>query len=174
VSLETVSELVFVTGGARSGKSAFALTRAQECGGDQVSFVATAQVLDDEMRDRIARHRQERNSKWQTLEEPLELARGVSGAAHETVIVDCLSLWVSNLMMHGLEESVILERAEDVLSDVGKKTLIVVTNEVGFGIVPDNALARAYRDALGRVNQRFAAASSEAHLMVSGLSWRLK
>jgi adenosylcobinamide kinase / adenosylcobinamide-phosphate guanylyltransferase len=166
--------LIFVTGGARSGKSRFALARAQERGGDEVSFVATAQALDEEMRDRIAQHRLERNPHWETLEEPLELNRVVSSALNEVVVVDCLSLWVSNLMMDDLEERVILERAEAVIASAFEKTLIVVTNEVGFGIVPDNALARAYRDVLGRVNQIFAAASSEVHLMVSGVSLRLK
>jgi adenosylcobinamide kinase / adenosylcobinamide-phosphate guanylyltransferase len=168
-----VAELVFVTGGARSGKSRFALERAQDRGGDAVSFLATAQALDTEMTERIQAHKKERNPRWETLEEPLNLNPALERATHETVVVDCLSLWISNLMLSGLEETAMLERAETVISR-GCSTLIVVSNEVGSGIVPDNALARAYRDALGRVNARFGSASSEAYLMVAGLALPLK
>ncbi len=168
-----MSELIFVTGGARSGKSRFALARATEIGGEDVTFIATAQALDAEMRERIATHRFERNPRWQTVEEPVNLSAALEGAIHEVVVLDCLSLWVSNLMLAGLKEAAILEEATQVFSSQGKR-LIVVSNEVGFGIVPDNALARTYRDVLGRVNQTFAAVASEAHLLVSGLPLRLK
>jgi adenosylcobinamide kinase / adenosylcobinamide-phosphate guanylyltransferase len=168
-----MSELIFVTGGARSGKSRFALARATEIGGEAVTFIATAQALDAEMRERIATHRLERNPHWQTLEEPVNLSAALGQASHEVVVLDCLSLWVANLMLSGLAEAAILEEAAQVSSSQ-RKRLIVVSNEVGFGIVPDNALARTYRDVLGRVNQTFAVTASEAHLLVSGLPLRLK
>jgi adenosylcobinamide kinase / adenosylcobinamide-phosphate guanylyltransferase len=168
-----VPELIFVTGGARSGKSSFALARATALGGDAVSFIATAETLDAEMTDRVARHKLERNPHWETLEEPINILAALERASHEIVLLDCVSLWISNLLLSGLEEPAMLERTDVIIRSL-QKTLIVVTNEVGFGIVPDNALARAYRDALGRVNARFAAASSEAHVLVSGLALRLK
>ena len=165
--------LVLVTGGARSGKSRFALSLAGAAGGDAVTFIATAEALDVEMVDRIGRHRGERNTAWTTVEAPRDLSAAVERCATPVVVVDCLSLWVSNLMLDGVDEPEIVARAQ-CLAPVPGRLLIAVTNEVGLGIVPDNALARTYRDALGRVNQRVAASSSEAYLLVSGLPLRLK
>ena len=168
--------MIFVTGGARSGKSAFALQKASSLAGDAVSFIATAEALDDEMSERIERHRLERNLSWQTLEEPMELESALERATHKLVVLDCVALWVSNLLLAGVSETAMLERTAAFITAAARleKTVIVVSNEVGLGIVPDNALSRRYRDALGRVNQRFAAASSEAYLLVSGLELRLK
>jgi len=165
--------LVFVTGGARSGKSSFALRRASAAG-DAVTFIATAEAFDDEMTDRIDRHRGERNPAWRTIEAPRDLATALSMATTPVVIVDCLSLWVSNLMLDGITEAEIVARSACLVPSKIAPLIITVTNEVGLGIVPDNALARAYRDCLGRVNQAVAAASTEAHLLVSGLALRLK
>ena len=165
--------LIYVTGGARSGKSGLAERLALQHGGDQVSYLATAQAFDDEMRDRIQRHRQDRPAPWRTVEEPLavpEVLAKLSGV----VLLDCLSLWVSNLLLSELEDADILGRVDALLGGATGKTLIVVSNEVGSGIVPDNALARRYRDSLGWANQRVAAASDEAYLLVSGLKVRLK
>lgn len=165
--------LVFVTGGARSGKSSFALRLAEDVGGDAVTFIATAEALDMEMVDRIGRHRGERNTAWTTIEAPRDLSGAVEQCVTPVVVVDCLSLWVSNLMLDGVDEAEIVARAQ-CLAPFQGRLLIAVTNEVGLGIVPENALARSYRDALGRVNQLVAASSTEAYLLVSGLPLRLK
>ncbi len=167
-----MNKLIFVTGGARSGKSTFALERAEALGGDRVSFVATAEALDDEMQTRIDHHRLERNPAWQTLEQPLELDLTV--CRHDVIVLDCVSLWVSNQLLGGLEETQILKHTEHLIAGLGSKTLIVVSNEVGLGIVPDNPLSRAFRDTLGRVNQRLARAASEAFQIVCGLEIKLK
>lgn len=173
------NELVFITGGARSGKSAFALEKARAF--DQpVSFIATAQALDAEMGERIARHQRERPADWVTLEEPRDVPEALEGAS-SAVVLDCLSMLVSNLMLgdaeHGpLEEAAILERVGAIL-EVQKSRmypLIVVSNEVGSGVVPEYPLGRAYRDALGRANTMVARASTQAFLIVSGLPLKLK
>ena len=168
--------MIFVTGGARSGKSAFALQKASSLAGDAVSFIATAEALDTEMSERIERHKLERNLSWQTLEEAMEIESALERATHELIVLDCVALWVSNMLLAGVSEAVMLERTGVFITATARleKTVIVVSNEVGLGIVPDNALSRSYRDALGRVNQRFAAASSETYLLVSGLELRLK
>jgi adenosylcobinamide kinase / adenosylcobinamide-phosphate guanylyltransferase len=178
------NDLVFVTGGARSGKSAFALEKARAHGGD-VTFVATAQAFDFEMRERIARHKLERyglerHGHWTTLEEPRDVP-GALERASGAVVLDCLSIWVTNLML-GDPEHAALEEAEilahvDAMLGVQKSrahALIVVSNEVGSGVVPKYPLGRAFRDALGRANQTVARAASEAYLIVAGLPLKLK
>jgi adenosylcobinamide kinase / adenosylcobinamide-phosphate guanylyltransferase len=168
------SRLLYVTGGARSGKSRFAEGLAIQAGG-HVTYLATAQPFDDEMQGRIGRHRADRPEEWTTLEEPLEVGTVLS-SLHGTVLLDCLSLWVSNLMLRGDSDEAILQAADGwrAAQQIRGGVLIVVSNEVGLGIVPDNALARRYRDTLGWVNQRAAAASDEAWMLVSGLPLRLK
>jgi adenosylcobinamide kinase / adenosylcobinamide-phosphate guanylyltransferase len=172
---EDLARLIYVTGGARSGKSSFAERRATELGGNQVTYLATAQAFDAEMTDRIGRHRAERPAGWHTLEEPLELCSAVQ-KVQGVLLLDCLSLWVSNLVLRGDSDEQILQAAGDLIKsqELRGGPLIAVSNEVGLGIVPDNALARRYRDTLGWVNQRFAAASDEAWMLVSGLPLRLK
>ena len=164
--------LVLYLGGARSGKSRLALERARTSGSDVV-FVATGEPLDDEMADRIARHKAERPAAWVTVEEPVELERSLADAPREaTVLVDCLSLWVANVFETSPAEE-IAERA--AVFAVGRAGLtIAVTNEVGLGIVPDNELARRYRDVLGRVNATWAAAADEAYFVVAGRALRLE
>ena len=163
-----------VLGGARSGKSAFAQARAEARGG-ALLYIATAQAFDAEMESRIGAHRAARGPRWRTLEEPLELARALSGtaAAGSVVLVDCLTLWLSNLMAAGRDA-----RTEGAALAASLATLagevIFVSNEVGSGIVPDNALARAFRDAQGRLNQEMAAACGSAFLVVAGLPVTLK
>lgn len=167
--------IVYVSGGARSGKSRFAETYAARSG-DDVTYLATAQAFDDEMRDRIARHRGDRPAAWHTAEEPLDVAQAARNIQTPTLLLDCLSLWVSNLLLAGEPEDRMLAATDDLLAALRERggLSVLVSNEVGLGIVPDNALARAYRDALGRVNQRVAAASDEAYLLVSGLPLQLK
>ncbi|MBO1438256.1 bifunctional adenosylcobinamide kinase/adenosylcobinamide-phosphate guanylyltransferase [Meiothermus sp. CFH 77666] len=167
------ARLILVTGGARAGKSAFAQEWAQALGDGQVSFIATAQALDDEMRQRIARHQAERPPGWETLEEPLEVPYTLSQAQGRVVLLDCLTLWVSNLM---LAEREVLPEVENLLAARAEtgKTLLVVTNEVGMGIVPDNTLARRYRDLLGAANRRIAEEADVVYLLVAGIPLKLK
>jgi adenosylcobinamide kinase/adenosylcobinamide-phosphate guanylyltransferase len=178
--------LTLLTGGVRSGKSARALSLARERAGDaRVLFVATAQAFDDEMRARITAHKAERSPGWDTLEEPLDLAERLADRLNgdsrcEAVVVDCLTLWVSNLLLalpdDADAESIIAARARLVVEALGRANVpaIVVTNEVGLGVVPPTALGRRYRDALGRVNQIVAAAADEVILLVSGIDVVIK
>ncbi|GAB6062476.1 bifunctional adenosylcobinamide kinase/adenosylcobinamide-phosphate guanylyltransferase [Deferrisoma palaeochoriense] len=172
-----MARIVFVTGGARSGKSRFA-QRIAEAWEGPLLYVATAEVLDDEMADRVRRHRADRGPRWETLEEPLDLpaalraAEGFGGA-----LVDCLTLWVSNLLGRWGGDETGLAAALDGFYqalEAFRGRVCLVTNEVGSGIVPENALARRFRDLAGRVNQECAARAHEAYLVVSGLPVRLK
>ena len=174
-----MGQLIYVTGGARSGKSRFAERRASELGQNElgqenVTYLATAQAFDKEMTLRIKRHRADRPTSWTTLEEPLDVVMALDRSPHPVVLLDCLSLWISNLLLAGHDDVVMLERVAALLEAAKDSALIVVSNEVGSGIVPDNALARRYRDVLGWANQQVAAAADEAYLLVSGLSVRLK
>lgn len=170
-----MSKLILVLGGARAGKSTFALRLAEERLGDgQGCFIATAQALDNEMAERIARHREERSASWITIEEPYQLDAALLQAAESRVVlIDCLTLFVSNWLLRSENEAMqtIVER---LLANVNSQTVICVSNEVGLGIVPDNPLARTFRDLLGRVNQQFAAAADEVYLLVAGLPLKLK
>jgi adenosylcobinamide kinase / adenosylcobinamide-phosphate guanylyltransferase len=161
----------FLLGGARSGKSSLGVRMAQEWDLQLhigVHFVATAEAFDDEMEDRIGRHQRERPTAWSTLEFPRELAEGIAGQPNGILLIDCLSLWVSNLMLDDVDE--IEERADAVVALLRQRSdpSVVVSNEVGMGIVPENALARRYRDILGRVNAKFASGADAAYLVVGG------
>jgi adenosylcobinamide kinase/adenosylcobinamide-phosphate guanylyltransferase len=170
-------EIVLVTGGARSGKSRFAQSRAEAWKGGLL-FIATAEVLDLEMRERVETHRQERGPRWDTLEEPLDLAGALTAAAgYDGVLLDCLTLWTSNLLgAHGSDESRLRAAVDAFLAALEgfDGRLCIVTNEVGSGIVPENRLARRFRDLAGTVNQEAAARATAAFLVVSGLPMRLK
>jgi adenosylcobinamide kinase/adenosylcobinamide-phosphate guanylyltransferase len=163
--------LVVYVGGARSGKSGLALQRAHEAAAPVV-FIATGEAGDDEMAERIERHRADRPAAWRTVEEPLELEAALGRIPDgTTAIVDCLSLWVANL---GEGEDVEARSAAAVRVATARRGLtIAVTNEVGLGIVPDNPLARGYRDTLGRVNAEWAAVADEAYFVVAGRPLRL-
>ena len=152
-------------GGARSGKSSLAVEIARRWGGP-VTFVATAGAGDEEMAVRIARHRAERPPAWHTVEEPLDLLDAVRSApAGDLLVVDCLTLWVSNLLLSGAGAPA----AEVAAALAGRGApAVVVSNEVGMGIVPDHPLGRAFRDALGAVNTTFAARADRAALLVAG------
>lgn len=170
-------QVVFVTGGARSGKSGFAQRLVEGWEGPLV-YVATGEARDAEMRERIEAHQRDRGERWQTLEEPLDLAGALARTAGRGgVLVDCLTLWTSNLLEEAERDPAAPERRlaelDAALAARGGR-VCVVTNEVGLGIVPENALARRFRDLAGRVNQRAAAAATEAWLVVSGLPLRLK
>ncbi len=161
-------------GGARSGKSRLAQRTAEANGGELV-FIATAQAFDDEMRDRIARHQNDRNSRWRTVESPLDLPAAIAreGGEGRTLLVDCLTLWASNTMLAEVDVNAAgAALVAAIASSAG--TIILVTNEVGWGIVPDNALARQFRDVAGRLNQQVAAAVDDVRLVVAGIAMQLK
>ena len=165
--------LTLILGGARSGKSRLALQRAEAIA-QPVCFIATAQAQDAEMADRIARHQAERPAHWVTVEAPLDLAGVMHTAPSGVVVVDCLTLWVSNLM---LAETVSLEAESRKLVETcsqAQTKVILVTNEVGCGIVPDNALARRFRDEAGRLHQLAAQHATEVHWMMFGIGMRIK
>ena len=178
-----MARVILVTGGSRSGKSRHALTLAESLPGPR-AFVATCPPLDDEMRERIRKHRAaRRDAAWQTIEEPTDLARVLGASAEfEVVLVDCLTLWVGNLMHEADErgeqmgEDEIEQCCRAVLEACAKRSgaVLFVTNEVGMGIVPENALARRFRDLAGRCNQMVAAAADEVILMVCGIPQPLK
>ena len=168
--------LVVLLGGARSGKSARAVELAAKHGGG-VTFVATAEARDDEMRERIAAHRMSRPPGWSTVEEPLDLVGAVTAAAPEsTVVVDCLSLWAANAIERGDSDAEVEAHAATAAAAAGARTglTLAVSNEVGLGIVPDNPLGRRYRDVLGRVNAIWVDAADEAMLVVAGRALRLE
>ena len=166
--------LTLVTGGARSGKSAYA-ERLAASHGRPVLFVATAEARDDDMRQRIERHRAGRPAGWQTLEEPIAVAVRLRAQyqSDAVVLVDCVTLLVSNLLLAGRPVQPEIDGLIAWQASCGA-TLIAVTNEVGLGIVPDNALAREYRDLLGQTNQALAAAAGNVVLMVAGIPLAIK
>jgi adenosylcobinamide kinase/adenosylcobinamide-phosphate guanylyltransferase len=181
-----MKRLIFLLGGARSGKSYHAQTWA-ETHGEQVLFVATAQAFDDDMRQRIQHHQQDRPESWHTLEAPLQtgaaILRAQQTGPYDTVLVDCITLLASNALLT-LPEDCTQEQANTaVLAEVdallaayadSAATWLIVSNEVGMGIVPPTTLGRLYRDALGRANQRIAQQADEVLLLVAGLPWTLK
>ena len=159
-----------LTGGARSGKSRLATQLGARRSGPVV-VIATGEALDEEMAERIQRHRAERPPEWTTVEEPLELERAITGAPDDAfVIVDCLSLWVANLMGREVPGDEIIARAAEAASLAARRPAgtVVVTNEVGSAIVPDNVLARRYRDLLGVVNAAWGSAAARVGLVVAG------
>jgi adenosyl cobinamide kinase/adenosyl cobinamide phosphate guanylyltransferase len=163
--------LTVLLGGARSGKSTLAVQwgRRHAARGGAVVFVATAPDLDDDMRRRIERHRVNRPG-WPTVEELHDLPAAVAGHDDALVIVDCLTLWVSNLVLRGDDDGAIVELAERSADAFAARSgpTVVITNEVGMGIHPDNELGRRYRDVLGYVNQAFVARAGQSLLLVAG------
>jgi len=178
-----MAEVILITGGARSGKSGFAQRLAEALPGDR-AFVATCPVLDGEMTARIARHRADRAGRgWRTVEEPLDLPAALALlAATPVVLIDCLTLWVNNLLHQAatdgraLGENEVVPELDRLVAALAAHPgmVILVTGEVGWGIVPANELARRFRDVAGRVNQRVAAAADRVVLMVSGLPMAVK
>jgi adenosyl cobinamide kinase/adenosyl cobinamide phosphate guanylyltransferase len=159
--------LTLLIGGARSGKSSLAV----EWGLRQrvpVTVIATAPADDSGMADRIERHRQERPATWTTIEETIDLAGALVAVADGAVIIDCLTLWTSNLMWSGRADDEIEALASDVATLASTKTVVAITNEVGSGVHPETELGRRYRDVLGRVNQAWADAAEATLLLVAG------
>lgn len=173
--MSEVSTRHLILGGARSGKSRFAETLAAESG-LAVTYIATAEAGDQEMAERIERHRGERPTGWTTVEEPTALGRALRAHADSNVcvVVDCLTLWLSNLMAHG---DAAMGRELDELSrtlPLLRGTILLVSNEVGLGIVPDNPLARRFRDEAGRLNQALAGQCERVTFVAAGLPMPLK
>ncbi len=178
-----MNSLILVTGGSRSGKSAFAQQLAEQ-GDARRLFIATCPNIDQETDSRIARHRREREGRgWQTMEEPLRLAERLDDIpAGTSVLIDCLTLWVSNLLYEAEQQgkSVSEERMTELALQLAAAArrhqgqVVLVTNEVGLGIVPENAAARQFRDLAGRCNQIIAAAADEVTLVCCGIPLRLK
>ena len=177
-----MANIIFVTGGARSGKSSFAEKRARELGAP-LCYLATAQTLDGEMVERVKRHRQRRGGEWSTIEESIHLPQALArcDGQYQAILVDCLTLWLSNLLFkyedaaEEIEERIHedLQRLKSTLQGM-VTPVVLVSNEVGMGIVPDNTLARLFRDIAGTANQTLAAAADEVHVVISGIPLRLK
>ena len=170
----TASRTILVGGGARSGKSRFALGYARRLGARR-AFVATAEGLDEEMRERIARHRQERGDSFATLEAPVELPGALAELDAEVVVIDCLTLWLSNLLVAGMAPAAIEERVEALAAVLARRRFhaLVVSNEVGLGLVPETPLGRAFRDLAGWAHQRLARAADEIYLAAMGIVLRV-
>ena len=160
--------ITLVLGGARSGKSRYAETLVSAAPPPWL-YIATGEAHDDEMTARIAVHRARRGADWRTIEAPRDVAAVLAGApAGGAILVDCLTLWLSNLMLADADIDAEIDRLDDALARA-QMPVVLVSNEVGLGIVPDNALARRFRDAQGRLNQRVAARAGRVVLMVAGL-----
>jgi adenosylcobinamide kinase/adenosylcobinamide-phosphate guanylyltransferase len=177
-----MAHIILITGGARSGKSAFAEKRALGFG-KSLGYLATAQTLDDEMSERVRRHRERRGYEWHTIEEPFQLSQALADCdgQYQCMLVDCVTLWLSNLLFRSEECGEPCE--ERIQEDVQSLTrtlqsmvtpVILVSNEVGQGIVPDNRLARLFRDIAGVTNQALATAADEVHVVISGIPLKLK
>ena len=175
------SRLIFILGGARSGKSVYALKLAESIVGERL-YLATAEVLDEEMAKRIKKHKKERGNNWTTIEEPINVADVISrDKKHDVILLDCLTLWISNLIH---EESGVRSQESEVIDKTinqfasacknSKINIIVVSNEVGLGIVPDNPLARQFRDIAGYANQKIAEAADEVYFVTAGIPMRMK
>ena len=178
-----MARIVLITGGCRSGKSAHAQGQAESLAGPRL-YVATCPVTDDEMRARIARHQEERRGRgWESVEQPVALAEAIRNAGDAAVVlVDCLTLWINNVMYEAEEQG--KEIGEDDVEGLCREvlaacrrregTIFFVTNEVGMGIVPDNAVSRRYRDLVGRCNQMMAEGADEVTLVACGIPMTLK
>ncbi|MBI4715563.1 MAG: bifunctional adenosylcobinamide kinase/adenosylcobinamide-phosphate guanylyltransferase [Nitrospirae bacterium] len=179
---EDHSRIILISGGARSGKSDYALRIGEEISGRRI-FVATAEllrdpsgsILDFEMAERIRRHRKSRSQGWETVEEPVELAACLDarGAEAQVMVVDCLTLWLSNLLERDMEAGARVSHLCEVLRKASVR-VILVTNEVGMGIIPDNPLGRRFVDLAGAMNREVARAADRVYLMVSGMPVKVK
>ena len=173
-----MNKKIFVIGGCRSGKSNHALELAEKMAANERIFIATCVPQDDEMRQRVAKHQQNRSQSWKTIEAPLHLPQVImdNARAEGVVLIDCLTLWINNLLMEN-------ESAPDVENQISKLvralqsadgTVIIVSNEVGTGIVPENKLARLYRDLVGSVNQEMARIADRVVWVVAGIPVTIK
>lgn len=172
-----MSRVIFITGGARSGKSRLAEELAERFG-SPLAYIATGEAGDAEMRERIERHRSRRGPAWQTIEEPYALDGAIkrNDAFFKVMLVDCITLWLTNLLLKSNNTQKVIDdvRGLSALFPLLQTPLILVSSEVGMGIVPENALARAFRDLAGETNQLLAGAADEVYVTFSGLPLKLK
>jgi adenosylcobinamide kinase/adenosylcobinamide-phosphate guanylyltransferase len=177
-SLFQLKKTVFVIGGCRSGKSHQALKTAESLDRDNHVFIATCIPYDDEMKQRVARHREERSRHWQTVEAPIHLPAAIAETGQEAgvILVDCLTLWINNLLMEKHDSEQILDQVQSLTRAVEAAAcpIILVSNEVGTGIVPKNKLARLYRDLIGSANQAVAGCADQVIWMVAGIPVTIK
>jgi len=170
------AELTLVLGGARSGKSRYAeslIATLPPRFQPPWAYIATAEAGDDEMAERIAAHRARRGSSWQTIEAPRDLASALQSFQRRPILVDCLTLWLSNLLLAGVDIDTEIARLEEALAAAAAPA-VLVANEVGYGLVPDHPLGRRFRDLQGLLNQRIAARADRVVLVVAGLPLALK
>jgi adenosylcobinamide kinase / adenosylcobinamide-phosphate guanylyltransferase len=166
---------VLVLGGARSGKTGFAERLAMRAG-QRPAYLATAEALDGEMQDRVQTHQRQRQGRFATIEEPIRLGEALVAATrdHDVVLVDCLTLWITNLLGANKDVAAAVEDLATVLQELDETRVILVSNEVGLGIVPDNSMARSFRDLAGSAHQRLAEICADVHFIIAGLPMTLK
>lgn len=173
-----MGKIIFILGGARSGKSSYAIKLAKEFREKKVAFIATAEARDREMSKRILTHKISRPASWKIFEEPYNLSGLLKKIAtsFDLLIIDCLTLFVSNLLLRKCKEKEIIHEINKTLAVLknNKAKSIIISNEVGLGIVPANKLSRDFRDIAGKVNQVVSQNSNTVFFMVSGLAWRMK
>ena len=173
-----MNKIIFIIGGCRSGKSKHALQTAEKMPGNRKIYIATCVPQDNEMKQRVARHQKERSQNWVTVEEPLHLPQAIleNSPKADVMLVDCLTLWVSNLLMETDDEKQLEEMISQLIDTLEKATgpIVLVSNEVGTGIVPENKLARQYRDIMGLVNQAVAKTAGKVIWMVAGIPVTVK
>lgn len=168
-------KIVFITGGARSGKSSFALKETGKIKGKK-AYIATAQALDEEMRERIEKHKLDRGQEWATFEAPIKIAELISkiNGEYDVILLDCLTLWLSNVIHKNLGLESEIKKIIDALNELKHSTIYIVSNEVGMGIVPENKLARQFRDIAGILNQKIAEVSDEVYILAAGIPLKIK
>jgi adenosylcobinamide kinase/adenosylcobinamide-phosphate guanylyltransferase len=170
------ARLIMVVGGAASGKSTTALKLAGRTG--RKAFLATAEALDDEMTDRIRRHQLHRGPGWETAEVPIEVAEWLraKGRGYRSIVLDCLTLWLSNLMERGRTSEAISREITQLIAAarVSRALVVIVSNELGMGLVPVESRSRRFRDLMGQMNQRIAAAADEVYFLMAGIPLKLK
>jgi len=186
------SRIIFIMGGARSGKSTYALKDASTVSGNK-AYIATAEALDEEMRERIEKHKKQRGTDWDTYEEPLRIAEVIqeTEGKYTAIVIDCLTLWLSNIMIRNQKteyrKQTIEKEIQKLLDSLkqfkdssicslgsGVRVLYIVSNEVGMGIVPENEMARRFRDMAGMLNQKVAEISDEVYLLITGIPMKIK
>ena len=178
IGIDKVNELIFIIGGCRSGKSTYALQTAEKVPAESKIYIATCVPQDDEMKQRVARHQKERSQDWVTVEAPLDLPEAIlqNSRRANVILIDCLTLWMSNLLIETGDENKIMKTISQLIDALEKAEcpVILVSNEVGTGIVPENRLARQFRDITGWLNQAVARCANKVVWMVAGIPVTVK
>ncbi|MCM8785672.1 MAG: bifunctional adenosylcobinamide kinase/adenosylcobinamide-phosphate guanylyltransferase [Candidatus Omnitrophica bacterium] len=168
-----MGKIIFITGPVRSGKSRFAVKIAKEKF-KNVVFIATGKPIDDEMKERIKKHKESRPKEWKTIEEEIDIENFIKNG--NAYIIDCLTTWITNLIVNGYKEKEIIRKVEKLIENIRKtnSSAIIISNEVGWGIVPENKLARDFRDIIGNIHQIIVEKSDIFYLIVAGVPLKLK